>query len=47
VSWILIAFLILAAWAVVRILGGERQRQVQLLQSQILQQAAEAARTAG
>ncbi|HSV12892.1 MAG TPA: hypothetical protein VLI90_01435 [Tepidisphaeraceae bacterium] len=46
-SWILIAFTVLAAWAVLRIFGGERQRQVQLLQAQILQQGSEAARAAG
>jgi hypothetical protein len=47
VSWILITFTILAGWAVLRIFGGERQRQLQELQAAILQKAAQNAAAAG
>ena len=42
-SWIVITFTALAAWAVLRVFGGERQRQVQDLQTQIMNNALQSA----
>jgi len=42
-SWIVITFTVLAAWAVLRVFGGERQRQVQDLQAQIMNNALQSA----
>jgi hypothetical protein len=45
-NWLLLTFAVLAAWAILRVLGGERQRQVQDLQTEIMNAASKNAAAA-